>query len=300
MLSSFRILILSCVVCLLPVVQLQAQKASCTNWNIWLLNPANSNNPRETASGVNDNRTVVGAADYPVNKPNFWGFVHYLNGKVTYWHPANAKYSAFGTRNNWGNTVGGYVDTLGIPHAAYLHGSTTTLIVHPKAAHHSTGLVAINNLNTLLGVYRDSNGNSHIFKRRSNATFLAVPNFPGAKQTSPNGFNDNGVVVGTYLNPGDCCGTSHGYIYRNGTFATLNYRGVKNTNTEMIGIDNHGVIVGNHYGNGFLYKNGGFKDIVGPHGEPVVARGISANNSIVTGDMWINSSGSHGFTVTCQ
>jgi len=230
-----------------------------------LLNPANSNNPRETASGVNDNHTVVGAADYPVNKPNFWGFVHYLNGNATYWHPANAKYSSFSGRNNFGNTTGGYVDTLGIPHAAYLHGSTTTLIVHPKAAHHSTGLVGINNLNTLLGGYTDSNG----------------------------------VVVGSYTLPTDPSGIGHGFIYRNGSFATLNYRN-KQTNTSLVGIDNNGVIIGNNYSNGFLYKNGGYKDIVGPHGEQITARGISANNSTVTGDMWISSSGSHGFTATCQ
>src|SRR5262249_40629857 len=162
------------------------------------------------------------------NKPNFWGFVHYLSGKVTYWHPANAKYSWFSGRNNVGNTVGGYVDTLGISHAAYLHGSQTTLIVHPKAVRHTTGLSAINNLNTLLGGYIDANGQGHTFKRRSDGTFLAVPNFPGAKETGATGFNDNGVVVGGYLNPGDCCGLVHGYIYRNGSFATLNYRG-KNT-----------------------------------------------------------------------
>jgi hypothetical protein len=199
-----------------------------------------------------------------------------------------------------GNTVGGYVDTLGIGHAAYLHGSKTTLIVHPNAAHHSTGVGAINNLDTLLGGYTDSNGVGHIFKRRSDGTFLSVPNFPGAQSTAANGFNDNGVVVGTYLNPGDCCGISHGYVYRNGSFATLNYRGFKNSNTEMVGIDNNGVVVGNHYSNGFLYKNGGYEDIVGPHGELVTVRGISANNSIITGDMWISSSGSHGFTATCQ
>ena len=299
MLSAFRVLILSCVVCLLAVIQLQAQKASCTNSNIWLLNPANPNNPREQVGGVNDNRTVVGSADYPNKTPHLLGFVHYSNGTITYWHPANAKFSFLKGRNNLGNTVGSYVDTLGIGHAVYLHGSTTTLIVHPKAVHHSTGLVGINNLNTLLGSYIDSNGTWHTFKRRSNGTFLAVPNFPGAKQTSPGGFNDNGVVVGGYLNPGDCCGISHGFIYRNNAFAKLNYRNIPNTNTELVGIDKNGVIIGNHYSTGFLFKNGVFKDIIGPNGAEVTARGISANG-IITGDMWISGSGSHGFTAVCQ
>src|SRR6266536_107546 len=140
----------------------QVPTASCT-FKTFLLNPSNPNNPRVTAWDVNDNRTVVGTADYPVNKPNFWGLVRYSNGTVTYWHPANAKYSWFNGRNNLGNTGGGYVDTLGIGQAAYLHGSATALIVHPNAAHHGTGLVEINNLNTLLGGYIDVNGQSHIF-----------------------------------------------------------------------------------------------------------------------------------------
>ena len=175
-----------------------------------------------------------------------------------------------------------------------------TFIVHPKAVHHSTGLVAINNLNTLLGGYTDINGKNHWFKRRSNGTFLSVPNFPGAQTTRAGGFNDNGVVVGSYLNPGDCCGTSHGFIYRNGSFATVNYRGFKNTNTELMGIDNNGVIIGNAYGNGFLYKNGVFKNIIGPNGaQPVTTRGISANG-VLTGDVWISGTGQHGFTANCH
>ncbi len=77
----------------------------------------------------------------------------------------------------------------------------------------------------------------------------------------------------------------------------LNYRN-KTTNTEVTGISDSGVIVGDHYGSGFLYKNGVFKDIIGPNGLGVIARGISAGG-IITGDMWING-GSHGFTAICQ
>jgi hypothetical protein len=192
--------------------------------------------------------------------------------------------------------VGGYVGTLGIQHAAYLHGSTTTLIVHPKATHHSTSLVGINNLNTLLGTYSDANGD-HIFKCRSDGSFLAVPNFPGAKSTSAGGFNDNGVVVGSYILPNET-NVSHGFIYRNGSFATVNYRNL-HTLTYLQGIDKNGVIVGNSYASGFLYKNGVFKKIVGPHGEDPTVYGISANG-VITGNIWISGTGQHGFTVTCQ
>jgi hypothetical protein len=297
--SSLRIFASCVALCALSAIQLQAQKATCTSWNIWLLNPKNAYNPYEQAAGVNDNRTVVGTASYAVNKPNIWGFVHYLNGNITYWHPSNAKQSSLFGRNNLGNTVGNYLDISGVWHAAYLHGSTTTLIVHPKAANHSTGVTAINNLNTLLGGYTDSNRVGHIFKRRSDGTFIAVPNFPGAKMTSATGFNDNGVVVGWYILPSDPSRVVHGYIYRNGSFATLNYRN-QITSTSLLGISNNGMIVGNHYFNdGFLYVNGIFKNIFGPHGEHVTARGISANG-VITGDMWIDATGMHGFTATCH
>jgi uncharacterized membrane protein len=298
--SLFRVLATCMVLCVFSAMQLQAQKATCTNWNLWLLNPKDPNDPRiGPVSGVNDNRTVVGTAAYNFNKPNIWGFVHYLNGNVTYWHPANAKQSSLEGRNNLGNTAGNYLDTQGIWHAAYLHGSTTTLIAHPKAAQHSTYLVGINNLNTVLGSYKDSVGRWHNFKRRSDGTFLSVPNFPGAMSTSASGFNDNGVVVGWYVLPTDPFRVTHGYIYRNGTFATLNYRN-QMTSTSLVGISNNGMVVGNHYFNdGFLYVNGVFKNIWGPNGEHATVRGISANGTI-SGDMYINATGEHGFTVTCH
>jgi hypothetical protein len=166
------------VLCVFSALQLQAQKATCTNWHIWSLNPASPSNPGAFAADVNDNRTVVGTATF---SGKGWGFVHYSSGKVTYWRPANAYYSDFSGRNNWGNTVGNYEDTLNVHHAVYFHGSTTTLIVHPKAAHHNTFVMDINNLNTILGKYWDSTGVSRIFKRRSNGTFLSVPSFQAHK-----------------------------------------------------------------------------------------------------------------------
>jgi len=133
----------------------------------------------------------------------------------------------------------------------------------------------------------------HIFKRSSNGTFLSVPNFPGAKSTSAAAFNDNGVVVGTYR-PNTPLAVDNGFIYRNGSFATLDYRNNTQAGTDLVGIDHNGVTVGNVFQHGFLYRNGVFKDIVGPHGELVSVGGISANG-VITGNI-----GSHGFTVNCQ
>jgi uncharacterized membrane protein len=234
--SLLRVLATCIALCVFSALQLQAQKAICTNWNLWLLNPANPSSPFGDPQGVNDNRTVVGNATFSVNPPKVWGFVHYLSGRVTYWRPANARFSTFeGRNNNQGNTVGNYTDSLGVQHAVYFHGSTTTWIVHPKAARHSTRAIDINNLNTILGSYLDSNKVGHIFKRRSNGTFLSVPGFPGAQGSAARAFNDNGVVVGTYGLPNDPTGTSHGFIYRNGSFATLNYRNDVRVWTDLPG-----------------------------------------------------------------
>jgi len=54
-----------------------------------------------------------------------------------------------------------------------------------------------------------------------------------------------------------------------------------------------------YYGNAFLYSNGVFKDIVGPNGEGITVRNISAGG-IITGDMWSLTAEPHGFTATCQ
>src|SRR5439155_719895 len=62
--SSFRVRATCVVLCVFSALPLQAQKATCTNWNIWLLNPKNATNPFGQAAGVNDNRTVVGTAAF--------------------------------------------------------------------------------------------------------------------------------------------------------------------------------------------------------------------------------------------
>ena len=66
----FRVVIGCFAVCLLAAGSLHAQKATCTNWKTFVLNPSNLNNPSEESDGVNDNHTVVGTAFYTFNKPN--------------------------------------------------------------------------------------------------------------------------------------------------------------------------------------------------------------------------------------
>lgn len=79
--SLLRVFATCTVICVLSALSLQAQKATCTNWNTWLLNPANPSSPSAQEEGVNDNRTVVGLALFSASPPKFWGFVHFTNGK---------------------------------------------------------------------------------------------------------------------------------------------------------------------------------------------------------------------------
>lgn len=281
----------------LAAVTLHAQQAVCT-FQTFVLNSSDPNSPREAVSGANDNYSVVGSADYPVNKPNIIAFAHHADGSIRYWRPAGSRVSEFSARNNLGNTVGGYADSSGTFHAIYLQGNAITEIVHPKAANHSTRLVALNKYNTLLGNYSDSNGHGHMFKRYSDGGLVDIPNFPGATSTTPSDINDNAVIVGNYNLPADGKDIAHGFLYHNGTWATLNYRN-QTTATYVAGISGAGTVVGDAFSNGFLYKNGVFKDIVGPNGAQVTVRGISPGG-IISGDMWISGSGSHGFTAKCR
>ena len=296
MLCLRRVLATCVALGVLSAIQLQAQKAiqnaTCTNWKVFLANPTKYSS---TAGGVNDKGTVVGSIAFNFNKPNSKAFVHFADGTLKFWRPTGSMNSGFSGRNNLGNTVGGFVDSSNIFHAVYLHGSTTTFIVHPNSAPHTTGLVGIDNLNTLLGSYLDTNRHPHIFKRRSNGQFISVPNFPGAKTTGAFGFSDNGVVVGGYTLPTDFSEVSHGFIYRNGSFATVNYGTGQAPGTVLVGISNQGLVVGDDYGNGFIYANGVIKNVVDPQGQTVLVRGISADG-LITGDL----SGGRNFTVRCQ
>jgi uncharacterized membrane protein len=64
--------------------------------------------------------------------------------------------------------------------------------------------------------------------------------FPGATQTSANGINDAGQIVGGYYP--SFFGFSHGYVKDGNAFTTLDYPGAYDTN--LFGINNAGLIVG--------------------------------------------------------
>ena len=94
-------------------------------------------------------------------------------------------------------------------------------------------------------------------KRYSNGKFVDLT-YPGSVATFPWGINDKGTVVGSYLNSKD---TKHGFIYSNGTWATLDDPTAKTGG--LLGISNTGAIVGGF--TPFLYEQGTFKLISVPN-----------------------------------
>ena len=99
-------------------------------------------------------------------------------------------------------------------------------------------------------------------------------NVPGAISTFHRAINDAGVIVGSYINAVDSL--EHGFIYRpDGTFQTLHNPAFPNT--ALVGINNHGQIVGTSsiaisiavrpLPNGFVSSSGSFVQL--DYGSPV-------------------------------
>jgi hypothetical protein len=76
------------------------------------------------------------------------------------------------------------------------------------------------------------------YLRHPNGRFTTI-RFPGAVTTQANGLDDQGRVVGDYL---DQEGVYHGYLWKNGRFTTIDVPGT--VGTTPLGLNNRGEIVG--------------------------------------------------------
>lgn len=291
----FRMLMFGCALILISVIAEAQTKASCS-FKLFQL-------PESTSSldyGVNDYGTVVGAA--ACGPTTTHGFIRTAGGAVTYYSAPKtgactsySGFTAFADINNAGVKAGNYkVTGASDPEGFLLNGSTFTPVKEPKSV---WGTIAsgINKWNSVVGSYLDYYSNSHGFKRYSNGSFITL-DFPGAKNTSPMGINDNGVIVGFYS-------LGHGFIYHSGNWATLNYPGA--SGTELNGISDANVIIGNSsatkQGTAFLYANGVFKVIAVPNTHSTSVHGISPNGLIVGMTNLDNTeAGWRGFTATCH
>ena len=113
-------------------------------------------------------------------------------------------------------------------------------------------------------------------------------NYPGAKTTVANGINNNGVVVGAYVDDNN---KNHGFVYRKGSYVRIDVPNA--TSTFANGINDYGDIVGtysvpgtssnpaNSYG--FLLHAGTFKRIACPGAQFSSASGVNKTGVIVGG-----------------
>ena len=126
-------------------------------------------------------------------------------------------------------------------------------------------------------------------------TFFSVTD-PLAKpgnNTSIAGINASGQIVGSYL---DNSNKTHGFIYTDGNYVTLDFPGA--ILTQALGINASGQIVGvyvdsNSKEHSFLFKNGVFSTIDDPAATLTVAHGIDSNGNIV--GILLDQTGEHAF-----
>jgi hypothetical protein len=268
----------------LSAVQIaNAQQANC-KFNVFKFEPTIRIGP----VAVNDWGTIVGQAQfldqpYPYNE----AFIRYSGGVVSYYSFPGGFTTNFNARNNLGVTVGESRDspTGGGYYGFMLQGSTVTPVVDPQGAPDSTRPNGINKYNSIVGTYLDRSGAHRGFKRYSNGSFIKL-DYPGAQATYPSAINDNGVVIGTYNNFDY---VTHGFIYGNGQWATLD--------PAPTGISNAGVIVGNN----FIYAKNTFTTISVPNSSWTGSMNISPGGLIVGQAGFASDPGSlYGFMASCQ
>jgi hypothetical protein len=113
-------------------------------------------------------------------------------------------------------------------------------------------------------------------------------NYPGSRTTVASGINNNGVIVGSYI---DTNNKNHGFVYRKGMYVRIDVPNA--TQTFANGINDYGDIVGTYSlpgtaskpanSFGFLLRAGAFKRIACPGAQFTSASGVNKSGVIVGG-----------------
>lgn len=276
--KTLRIVISSVVVlaCLPLVAQTQA---SCT-FTIFQIPQLDGTEP----AGINRYGNVVGAAFFLQGiRPQeqiHRGFIRYADGATKVLNAPNAVETFFSKRNANGITVGSFERLSGGLRGVVFFKGVWTNVDFPNAS--STDLAGINLYGTIVGHWVDTTGFLRSFKLK-NKQFTGI-SFPGARRTDVQSISDTGVIVGSYIST---AGFEHGFVLINGVYRTFDNPLSKGA-TELRDINAKGTIVGNRFTapngetQGFMFKNGAFKDIVVPGADSTSAQGVNGFN-VVTG-----------------
>jgi hypothetical protein len=120
---------------------------------------------------------------------------------------------------------------------------------------------------------------------------------PNATATSVFGITTAGTLAGSF---NDANGTEHGFVYKNGSFTTIDFPG--SVSTEIRGMNNNEAIVGRYidsvqfHVHGFLLMEGQFTTIEFPGASQTYADGINDQGSIE--GFYSDANGQHGFALT--
>jgi uncharacterized membrane protein len=142
--------------------------------------------------------------------------------------------------NNGGVIAGDYEDSSGIQHGMILNGKKLTSVDRKNClnTHSFTSIsfYGINDKNVVVGWCQDTvTGFDDAFSCIKKKCTTIAP--PGATSTQANGLNDNGQIVGNYL---DSAGVQHGFLLSGGKYTTLDVP--KETNSSAVGINIKGLI----------------------------------------------------------
>lgn len=145
-------------------------------------------------------------------------------------------------------------------------------------------LIGVNDHNIAVGFYNDASGNSHGYTYDiKTGKFSANINDPSAVSTVTAAINDKGDIAGFFTDAG---GTIHGFLDRHGAFTTVDPPGA--TETELLGLNDHGIAVGfdvvNGVTHGIIYdsKTGTFTTLDDPNASGfTLFNGINDKGDIV-------------------
>jgi hypothetical protein len=121
--------------------------------------------------------------------------------------------------------------------------------------------------------------------------FLTI-HFPLSNLTEALGLNDNDEVVGNHR---DSQGTFHSFLYRDGTYTTVDPPLPRATGSGATGINNDGIIVGGFDEHGYIDDHGIFTQLDVPGASFTLSRAI--NNDGVIAGVYCVGSACHGFTL---
>jgi probable HAF family extracellular repeat protein len=141
----------------------------------------------------------------------------------------------------------------------------------------------INNQGNVVGWFKDRRtGTINAFRRNRTETY-DVFSHPGAISTVANGINEQGVVAGSYS---ESAGVSRGYIWREGSFTSIDYP--DSLSTRALDIANDGRVVGWFVGpdrkaHGFIRAvDGSFVQRDRPGAEQTFITGVN-NDGVIVG-----------------